>query len=140
MSQELTLVERAEQSLAFADTKEKLAELAKQSERIVEITNSAGREECHAARMRLKNMRIEIGKRGKEARDDATKFSKAVIAKENELVAIIEPEESRLQGLQDAWDAERERERQAKIEAERQRLAEIERQRLEAERAEAERI
>jgi hypothetical protein len=73
--------------------------------------------------MVLKNTRVDIQKAGKEARDDATKFSKAVIAKEKELVDMIQPEEGRLQSLQDAWDAAREAERQAKVEAERQRVA-----------------
>lgn len=122
---ELTTIERAEKVLAFAETKAALATLAKQSASIVTITNTAGLQECHAARMSLKNTRVEIGKRGKEAREDATAFSKAVIAKEKELIGIIDPEESRLQALQDTWEAEREAERQAKVDAIRKRHAEL---------------
>lgn len=116
---------RAESALAFADTRAKLQTLAQQSERIVEITGKPGYDECHAARMVLKNTRVEIQKRGKDAREDATKFSKAVIAKEKELIDIIEPEEARLQRLQEAWDAVREAERLAKVAAERQRVQAI---------------
>ncbi|MCT9071222.1 hypothetical protein N6G06_07575 [Cupriavidus gilardii] len=47
------------------------------------------------------------------------------------MIAIIEPEESRLRALRDAWDEEREREKQAKAEAERQRVEGI-RTRIEA--------
>jgi hypothetical protein len=74
--------------------------------------------------MALKSTRVEIQKRGKDAREEATKFSKAVIAKEQELIGVIEPEESRLQVLQDAWDdaraaekAERERQERARAAA-----------------------
>ncbi|MFX8160626.1 hypothetical protein ABTL01_19900, partial [Acinetobacter baumannii] len=73
--------------------------------------------------MTLANARIAISKAGKEARDDATKFSKAVIEEEKRLIAIIEPEEDRLRGLRDAWDAEREREKLANAEAEKRRIA-----------------
>ena len=50
----------------------------------------------HDSRIELKNKRIEIEKKGKAFREDAVKFQKAVIAKEKELIAIIEPEELRL--------------------------------------------
>lgn len=101
---EVTPSERAELALRFADRKAELTVLALSSNRIIEITNPDGRGECHSARMKLKNTRVEIQAIGKAARDDATKFGKAVIAKEGELIAIIEPEEMRLGGIQDAWD------------------------------------
>jgi hypothetical protein len=122
---ELTILDRAEQALAFTETRDKLTELATQSHRIVAITNAAGYQECHAARMTLKSMRIEIEKRGKLAREDSTKFSKAVIAKESELIGLIEPEEKRLTALQDEVDRQKEIEKKAKEEAERQRVAAI---------------
>jgi hypothetical protein len=127
-STQLTAPERAEKALAFAETKAQLAELAQQSARIVEVTNPDGREECHRARMTLKNTRVAIQKTGKDARDDAVQFSKAVIAKEKELIDVIAPEESRLQSLQDAWDTEREAERQAKVRAEQERVEAIQQQ------------
>lgn len=121
----LSVVERAERVLKFSETRDKLAAMAAKSVDLVDITNTAGYQQVHAARMDLKNTRVDITKRGKEARDDANAFAKAVIAKEKELIGIIEPEESRLQGLQEAWDAAREAERQAKAAAERARIQEI---------------
>src|SRR5580698_3744407 len=106
--------QRASQLLKFDENKPKLTALAKQSERIVEITNAAGREECHRAYMVLKTTRVAIAKDGKEARDDANKFAKAVIAKEKELIDIIQPEEERLQLIRDEWDNRIERERLAR--------------------------
>jgi hypothetical protein len=94
--QQMTPIQYADQALAFADTKEKLTALAASSVRIVEITNKAGYQECHAARMALKTARVEIEKRGKDARADALAIQKAIIAKEKELVGLIEPEEQRL--------------------------------------------
>jgi len=125
---------RAQQVLKFDQRKTELAELAKRSERIKEITNPAGREECHSARMTLKNARIEIQNVGKAAREDATAFSKAVIAAEKTLVAVVEGEEVRLQAIQDAWDAAREAERAAKARAA-QEKAEAENRILETTRA-----
>ncbi|MEM5429373.1 hypothetical protein [Cupriavidus oxalaticus] len=124
-STELTLPQRAAVALGSADHEAKLKELAAKHADIVEIKNPAGREQCHGAMMVLANARIAITKAGKEARDDATKFSKAVIEEEKRLIAIIEPEESRLRTMRDDWDAEREREKQAKAEAERQRIADL---------------
>ena len=52
-------------------------------------------------RIQLKNARVKIENRGKELRADALKFQKDVIAKEKELVGIIEPEEDRLQAIEE---------------------------------------
>ena len=118
---------RASQLLSFDATKAELTNLAKQSERITQITDKAGRDECHSSLMVLKSTRVDIEKRGKEARDDANKFAKAVIAKEKELIEIITPEEQRLQLLRDQWDSAIERERLEKLEAERLRVEAIQR-------------
>jgi hypothetical protein len=128
---EMTVVDRAAHVLKFDQRKADLAELATRSHRIVEITNTAGRDECHSARMALKNTRIEIEKAGKAAREDATAFSKAVISKEKELIDVIAPEEGRLQSIQDAWDAAREAERAEKVRVQ-QEAIERERRILEA--------
>ena len=53
------------------------------------------------SRMVLKNTRVQIAKYGKILRGDALKFQKIVIAKEKELIEIIEPEEKRLTDLED---------------------------------------
>lgn len=126
MSTALTVQQRAVVALGYDAEKEKqLTDLALKTADIVTITNKDGREQVHAARMALKNTRLEIQRIGKQARDEATKFSKAVIAEENRLIALIEPEETRLQTVQDAWDAAREAERQAAIAAEQKRVADL---------------
>ena len=56
----------------------------------------------HSNRITLKNARVAISKKGKELREEAIVFQKAVISKEKELISIIEPEEQRLQSLEDA--------------------------------------
>ena len=48
------------------------------------------------SRLILKNKRVEIEKNGKALRDNAIKFQKAVIAREKELISILEPAEARL--------------------------------------------
>mgnify|MGYP000864623649 CR=1 FL=1 len=125
MSTELQIVERAESVLGFASRKAALIDLAKRSANIVHITNPAGRQECHAALMVLKSERIDIQRAGKEAREEATKFSKAVIAKEKELIDVIDAEESRLQSLRDDWDEARRVEREALARKEAERIAAI---------------
>lgn len=67
------------------------------------------------SRIQLKNARVAIEKAGKALREDALKFQKAVIAKEKELIAIIEPEEIRLESIED--EAKKIGIRKARIEA-----------------------
>jgi len=122
---ELTVAQRASVALGASEHEKKLRELAKQSTEIVAITNAAGYQQLHAARMVLKTERIALEKLGKGARDDATKFSKAVIEEEKRLIGIIAPEEQRLQAIQDEHDQRVEREKQVKIEAERVRVLNI---------------
>lgn len=122
---QLTVVERAAVALGTPEHEKKLVELVKQSGSIVEIKNADGRTQCHAAYMVLKNARVDIEKAGKTAREDATAFSKAVIAEEKRLVGITAAEEARLQGLRDVWDEAREAEKRAAREAEERRLAKI---------------
>lgn len=52
-------------------------------------------------RISLRDARVAITKKGKEMREEAQSYAKQVIAKEKELVAIIEPEEERLQSIED---------------------------------------
>jgi hypothetical protein len=127
MSTELTVIQRAVKALGYDAEREKaLVELAGKSADIKTITNKPGYEQVHGARMVLKNTRVEIQRLGKDARDDATKFSKAVIAEEKRLISLIEPEETRLERLQDKWDADREAERVAALHAEEQRVEALE--------------
>lgn len=124
-STELTVQSRAALALGSSQTRLDLTELALKSVNITEIKNSAGRAECHGAAMTLANARIAIQKTGKTARDDATKFSKAVIDEEKSLIAITAAEETRLITLRDAWDQKIEAEKQAKAAAERARITAI---------------
>lgn len=122
---ELTVVERAAIALGTSEREAQLAALVNESSTIVAIKNNAGRDQCHSAAMKLRTTRVDIEKAGKAAREDATAFSKAVIAEEKRLVAITAPEEERLLGLRDEWDEAREAERRAKVEAEARRIAAI---------------
>ena len=121
-STDLAPIDRARTVLGFDAARAELATLADQSKGITEITNKAGYDQCHAARMVLKNRRIAIQRLGKDAREDAQAYSKAVIGVEKELVAIIEPEEGRLAAMQEEWDTARQREREAAERAEAERI------------------
>ncbi|PVX84318.1 hypothetical protein [Paraburkholderia unamae] len=122
---ELTVVERAALALGTSERETKLRELVANFTTITEIKNAAARDQCHGALMTLRTTRTDITKAGKTARDDANAFSKAVIAEEKRLVAIIEPEETRLQTLRDVWDEAREAEKRAAAEADARRIAAI---------------
>lgn len=120
--------ERAIQALGYPDLAATVAELkvlASESADITTITNQAAYGQCHRMEMRLKNVRVDITKKGKAARDDANAYNKAVIEIEKQLIAVTSPEEERLATLKAEWDAARERERQAEIDAENARLARI---------------
>ncbi|CAB3729888.1 hypothetical protein LMG22037_05485 [Paraburkholderia phenoliruptrix] len=121
-SKDLTVPERASVALGAPKYEQEIRDLVAKTVTITEVKNKDGREQCHGAMMTLKNTRVAIEKAAKAAREDATAFSKAVIAEEKRLVALAEPEEARLQALRDAWDAEIEREKAAKAAAEKERV------------------
>ena len=73
-----------------------------------------GYDRVHKARMDLRALRVGITKTGEELRKETTAFNKAVIAKEKELVAKIEPTERHLEALEVAIDDQRERESRMK--------------------------
>ncbi len=94
-----------ETTLNLAQFSPTVAELQKAVEATKAITVSDLKDPQQLAvvktsRIGLKNMRVAITKRGKELRDGAIKFQKAVIEKERELVAIVEPEEERLSAIE----------------------------------------
>lgn len=124
-SRALSLPERAAVALGSSKTETDLRELVKKSADIVAVSNMAGRDQAHRIGMDLKTARVLIEKTGKAAREDATAFSKAVIAEEKRLVEIITPEEDRVFALRDEWDTKVENERQAKIAAEAERMRKI---------------
>ena len=117
--------ERAALALNSTQTERDLIALASKNSDITVIKNKAGRDQAHGAAMEIKRARLVIEKTAKEARDDATKFSKAVIAEEKRLISIIEPEEARLLALRNSWDAEQERIRLEAEAAEQRRIDSI---------------
>ena len=120
---QLTVVERAAVALGSSALEIHLSDLAKQHADIIQVCNKAGRDQVHGAAMALRQERTCIAVAGKQARDDANAFSKAVIAEEKRLIAIVEPEEKRLIALRDAWDEEQARIKREAAEAEQRRKA-----------------
>lgn len=121
-TKELTTVERAEQALGLATLKPQLEALVLKSANVQTITNKAGRDECHSYLMTLKSQRVAIEKTGKEAREEATRYSKAVIAAEKTLIDILTPEETRLAALRQEWDDARQHEKDEAERLERERV------------------
>ena len=97
---------------------QKLLELADSCKElsISDAYDKNGFKSVQSARLKLKSARVSIEKFGKKLRESSNAFNKAVIARENELVKIIEPTEERLQKMEDEYYAEQER---IKIEEER---------------------
>lgn len=96
----------------FIPTRAELASLVEKAQ-AVDLTNpfdDLQLAKVKEARAELRSTRTAITKRGKELRDDALAFQRAVIATERDLVAIIEPEEDRLATLIEAATEMRERE------------------------------
>lgn len=85
---------------------------------IADADDKKGYEVVRRARLDLREIRIAIQKKGKSMREDANRYSKAVIAEEKRLVSLIEPYESKLSEMEEAYDAEQER-RRAEAEAKR---------------------
>lgn len=121
----LTVIERAAAVFNAIPSEDSLKELVKNSATITTITNPAGYDQCHAARMVLKNVRLEIARTGEAGREDAVQTSKAIISIQKQRIAITQIEEERLQAIQDAWDAAIEAEKEAKILAEIKRVQDI---------------
>lgn len=58
-------------------------------------------DEIKQNRLCLKKVRVAITKKGKELREDSNAYSKAVIAREKELIEIIEPVEEKLETMEE---------------------------------------
>lgn len=86
----------------FDPTAAQLTALLEQTKHIVEVNLDDPEQiaTVKRARINLRNARVSIEKAGKEYRADALAYQKAVIAKEKELIAIIEPEEDRLKSFE----------------------------------------
>ena len=121
----LTLPQRAAVALGAVDYEAKIKEQVAASTDITAVIDPAGREQAHRIGMNLLKLRTGIKAVGEAARKDATDFSKAVIAKEKDLIALITPEENRVFELRDAYDTKVEAEKQAAIAKERERITAI---------------
>jgi hypothetical protein len=86
------------------------AELHALVEKAQLVTKDSSPAEVHEMRSLLRSTRTGITKTGKAMREDAIKFQKDVIAKEKELVGIIESEEERIAAIEDDMERARLRE------------------------------
>lgn len=95
----------------FSPKKAELIDLSKKYEslEIKGIDDKEGYELVDVARKDLKKVRVQISKDGKMLRQEALDFQKAVIAKEKELIQIIEPVEKSLEEKQNKIDIEKEK-------------------------------
>lgn len=115
--------QRAALALKSTKTEQDITALVAQLKTVTVVNSPAGRDQAHALAMTATRARTAIEKVAKAARDDATKFSKAVIAEEKRLIALVEPEETRVKGLRDAWDRAEAERREAEAQRERDRIA-----------------
>ncbi len=115
-------------TVVFDPTVEQLQQMVEATKGITatDLKDKAQLKVVRDARINLKNARVKITKMGKEMREGANAYQKAVIAKENELVGIISPEEERLELIEDEAKAiELREERMALLPARKERLAAI---------------
>ncbi len=82
----------------FQPAEATLQELAAKA-KLVDVNNI---KQVHEVRIELRDTRISLTKKGKELRDGALQFQKKVIQKEKDLLAIITPEEDRLDAIESA--------------------------------------
>lgn len=119
---DLTLFDLNETEIVkkLAVTKEELLSLVKQSKHytITGIDDKQGLSQVHEHRILLRDKRIEIEKGAKALRDNATRFSRTVSAREKEFISIISPEEERLKSKELWVEGEKEK---IKVEEERKR-------------------
>lgn len=87
----------------FDPTVEELRKIATAASAVVvtDFTDKTQLDLVIETRKQLKAARVRITKTGKGLREEALKFQRDVIAKEKELVAIIEPEEERLSKIEE---------------------------------------
>lgn len=95
----------------FNPKKSELIQLADSCKNLIikGVDDKEGYELVNRKRIELKNARVEITKTGKTLRAEALNFQRAVIEKEKEFVAIIEPLEIELESKQKAVDMEKEK-------------------------------
>lgn len=113
---------------SFNPTTAELRQLVEKTKTVI-VTDIGSKEQMDIVkenRIMLRDARVKITKMGKELRDGAVKFQKAVIEKEKELVGIIEPEEERLKAIEEEVKIKKLRaERIALLPERKKKLAEI---------------
>jgi len=100
----------------FTISKESLREMAGKYTDLIAQGKDADLKVIYVARQTLKKKRTEITNFGKSLRTSAVAFQKAVIAREDELIAEIEPTEKALETIEDGIIEDK---RKAKEEADR---------------------
>lgn len=125
---QLTIVERVRKALTVNFTEEALIAMAGETKDVKDIKDKADYQLVKTAAIKLRGTRVTIEKAGKAARDDANKFSKAVIAEQHRLVNIISDEELRLKALRQVVDDEADRIKQIAAEKEEIRVEAIQAQ------------
>jgi len=122
---ELTVNERAKAALSIEHTEKELSELAKKFSDVTEISNADDYSLVKGACREFQKVRVSIERAGKEARDDANKFSKAVLSEQKRLLSIVVPEEDRLKALRKEVDDKAVREAAEKLKKEEERKENI---------------
>lgn len=111
---------------------------------IRDVNDSEGFKAVHSARMVVKNHRVQVEKVRKELKADALEYGRRVDAEAKRITAMLEPIEGHLAQQEDAYEAEKERIRNAerlRLEAEQRAKEEAEAARVKAEQeAEAAKI
>lgn len=94
----------------FDPTAAELTKIADEAKSIVikDYNDKEGIALADEMRKKLKTARVQIQKTGKEMREEAVNFQRAVIAKEKELVAIIEPVEQEIKQKLDEIEKQKE--------------------------------
>lgn len=122
----IPVAQRAALALDADKRAKEIAEYVARSKDIVAVIDADGREQAHRIAMDLREVRVTIKKVGESAREDAKKFSAAVIAEQKRLTDLISPEETRVLALRDAFDAQVKAKKEAAEKAKRDRIAAIE--------------
>jgi len=115
-----TEIGKFNQAINEADLKELVVKY--KDLRISDVNDKDGYNAVYDARQVLKKKRVEITNKGKFMRESAIAFQKAVIARENEFVNIIEPTEKLLKSEEDRIDKDREQIKKEEEEREAQRI------------------
>jgi len=89
---------------------------------ILDVNDKAGLSAVRTARLELKDIRVDISKKAKKIRESAVRFQKAVIARESELIELVEPTERLLEAEEDRIMLEKKRIREEEEKREFERL------------------